>query len=112
MGERFASFEGNRSYLMGAIAQIDGNDAEGAFATLTRCHGDIDPEGLSTPMDVDHPDYSKYQSLDRIVLRARDMIASDPEGARELLVSGLRAFGWVDESAAAFGRSIGKENGP
>jgi len=51
---------------MGAIAQIDGDDLEAAFATLTRGRGDIDPKGLSTPIDADHPDYEKYQRLDQI----------------------------------------------
>ena|ERR1700722_12611593 len=103
MGERFASFDSNRSYIMGAIAQIDADDTEGAFATLTRCEGDIDPEGLSTPMDASDPDYQKYQRLDRIIVTARELIASDPAGAREVLVSGLKEFGWTGESAAAQG---------
>ena len=33
---------------MGAIAQIDGDDLEAAFATLTRCRGDIDPKCQAT----------------------------------------------------------------
>jgi hypothetical protein len=100
---RFASFDANRSYLMGAIAQIDANDPEGAFATLTRGHDDVDEDGLVTPIDADHPDYEKYQVLDQIILSARELVAADPQGAREKLVSGLKAFGWADESAAAKG---------
>jgi hypothetical protein len=103
VGGRFVSFDGNKSYLMGALAQIDGDDLDAAFATLTRCRGDIDPEGLSTPIDADHPDYEKYQRLDQIVARARDLITSDPHAARQVLVSGLRKFGWADEQAAAQG---------
>jgi hypothetical protein len=97
MGERFASFDANRSYLIGAIAQIDKGDPQGAFETLTRCHGDIDPEGLATPMDTQDPDYLRYQGLDRIAMKARDLIGSDPRAARQELVSGLATFGWVDE---------------
>jgi hypothetical protein len=103
MGERFVSFDGNKSYLMGAIAQIDENDAEGAFATLARCLGDIDPDGLVTPMDANHPDYEKYRALDQIIVRARSLVASDPQGARNELISGLKQFGWADESATAKG---------
>jgi hypothetical protein len=101
MGKRFVSFDANRSYLLGAIAQIDRGDPEGAFETLTRCHGDIDPEGLATPMYSDHPDFAKYLMLDQVVGRARGLVESDPRGAREALVSGLREFGWADELAAS-----------
>jgi len=103
MGERFTSFDANRSYLMGAIAQIDADDPEGAFATLTRCHGDVDEDGLATPIDASHADYEKYQTLDQIIVRARELIASDPHGARQELVAGLKRFGWTDEPAAATG---------
>ena len=71
MGERFASFDANRSYLLGAIAQIDGDDPEGAFAILTRCHSDVDEEGLATPIDADHPDYEKYRTLDQIIVESK-----------------------------------------
>jgi len=101
MGGRFVSFDGNKSYLMGAIAQIDGDNLDEAFATLARCHGDIDPEGLSTPIDADHPDYEKYQKLDRIITRAKDLISSDPWAARQELNAGLREFGWADDAASA-----------
>jgi hypothetical protein len=100
---RFASFDANRSYLMGALAQIDADDPEGAFATLTRCHGDVDEDGIVTPIDADHPDYEKYQTLDQIIMKARDLISSDPHEARHALVAGLKKFGWADESAAAKG---------
>jgi hypothetical protein len=101
MGERFNSFEANKSYLVGAVAQIDCGDLDGAVATLTRCHCDIDPEGLATPMDAEDPDYQRYQKLSRIVLKARDMVALDMQGARAELVSGLREFGWTDGLTAA-----------
>lgn len=103
MGEHFASFDANRSYLIGAIAQLDGGDSQGAFETLARCHGDIDPQGLATPMDKDDPDYGKYQTLDEIVIKARDLIGPDPQAARKELVFGLQAFGWTDESSAPAG---------
>jgi hypothetical protein len=103
MGERFTSFDANRSYLMGAVAQIDADDPEGAFSTLTRCHDDVDENGLATPIDAAHPDYEKYQTLDQIIVRARELIASDPKGARQELVAGLKKFGWADESLAAKG---------
>jgi len=86
---------------MGAIAQIDADDPVEAFSTLERCIGDIDPEGLSTPIDADHPDYEKYQRLNQIVVKARDFLGSDRQAARRELASGLREFGWVDESRAA-----------
>ena len=101
MGEHFFSFDANRSYLLGAIAQLDCGDSQGAFESLTRCHGDIDPQGLATPMDRDDPDYRKYQALDEIVVKARNLIGPDPQAARKELASGLRAFGWADESSAA-----------
>jgi hypothetical protein len=101
MGERFVSFDANRSYLMGAIAQIDCGDSGGAFETLTRCHDDIDPEGLATPMDADDRDFVRYRKLDRVITKARDLISSDPGAARAGLMSGLKEFGWLDKLAAA-----------
>jgi hypothetical protein len=89
---------------MGAIAQIDDDDAEAAFVTLSRCQADIDPDSLATPLDPDHPDYPKYQKLDQIVARAMGLLASDPHGARQVLVYGLKEFGWADEPAAAHGQ--------
>src|SRR4051794_11980821 len=103
MGNRFSSFDGNKSYLMGAIAQIDGENPEEASVTLARCLGDIDPEGLSTPIDADHPDYEKYRRLNQIVERAKDLLGSDPQAARRQLVSGMAEFGWLDGAAAAEG---------
>jgi hypothetical protein len=96
VGERFNSFEANKSYLVGAIAQIDSGDLDGVVATLTRCYGDIDPDGLATPMGADDPDYQKYQRLNQIVSSARDRVISDMQGARAELVSGLKEFGWAD----------------
>jgi hypothetical protein len=99
MGGRFASFDANKSYLMGAIAQIDSDDTDGAFANLTRCLADIDPEGLSTPIDADHPDYARYQKLNQIIVTAKSLLESSPEAARQELATGLREFGWADEVA-------------
>jgi hypothetical protein len=70
---------------------------------LARCLGDIDPEGLSTPLDADQPDYEKYRRLNQIVARAKDLLGPDPQAARRQLVSGLTEFGWLDEVAAAKG---------
>jgi hypothetical protein len=103
MGARFTSFDGNKSYLMGAIAQIDNDNPEEASVTLARCVGDIDPEGLSTPINSDDPDYEKYRRLNQIVVRAKDLLSSDPQSARRQLVAGLSEFGWLDEAAAAKG---------
>jgi hypothetical protein len=91
---------------MGAIAQIDGDHPEEAFATLTRCLGDIDPEGLSTPLDADQPDYEKYRRLNQIVMRAKDLLGSDPQSARRQLVSGLTEFGWLDDAIPGEGRVV------
>jgi hypothetical protein len=101
VGERFNSFEANKSYLVGAIAQIDSGDLDGVVATLTRCHSDIDPGGLATPMDANDPDYQRYQRLGQIILNAREMVTSDMQGARAELVSGLKEFGWSDGLTAA-----------
>jgi hypothetical protein len=101
MGGRFTSFDGNKSYLMGAIAQIDADDSVEAISTLERCLGDIDPEGLSTPIDADHPDYQKYQRLNQIVVKARDLLRPDPPAARQELVSGLKEFGWASTANVA-----------
>jgi hypothetical protein len=99
MGGRFASFDANRLYLSGAIAQIDQDDTESAYATLTRCLGDIDPDGLSTPIDAGDPDYIRYQRLQQIVSQAIKIVGSDPNGARQALSGALREFGWNDQAA-------------
>jgi len=96
MNDEYFNFDGNKFPIKRAIALIDVGEHSEAFRVLSGTHSHMSPHTLGAVAAASsHPDIEKYQILDSAVVKARDLVGSDPRGARLELLSMLDTFGWA-----------------